>query len=169
MEDNNRNMEQQQKEEPVSFNSKVVTIGLVGGLFWSMIGYLAYFLNFSTISPSLILSPWAIGEWKERALGQWVAIGVIGLVSILVAFLYRAALVKFSNMYVGMAYGILLWIIVFYILNPMFPKLPNPLELDRNTMVTTICLFILYGVFVGYSISFEYIDNQQNKSRGSSS
>ncbi|MFP3489296.1 YqhR family membrane protein, partial [Staphylococcus sp. SIMBA_130] len=44
---------------------------------------------------------------------------------------------------------------------PMFIDLPTITKLDRNTVITTICLYLLYGVFIGYSISFEYHENQQ--------
>jgi hypothetical protein len=59
-------------------------------------------------------------------------------------------------MWVGIVFGAALWGLVFFILNPMFPNLQTVFELPRNTIVTTACLYILYGVFVGYSISFDY-------------
>ncbi|MFP3339564.1 YqhR family membrane protein, partial [Micrococcus sp. SIMBA_131] len=90
-----------------------------------------------------------LGEWKNEQLGQWIGILSIGLVSILVAFLYKITLVKINNMLAGLAYGVVLWIIVFYLLNPMFIDLPTITKLDRNTVITTICLYLLYGVFIG--------------------
>ena len=48
----------------------------------------------------------------------------------------------------------------FFVLNPLFPSL-NPIsELKRNTIISMVCLYLLFGVFVGYSISYEY--NEQN-------
>jgi Conserved membrane protein YqhR len=159
----NEQLEQNKQEQPLSFTSKIVTIGIAGGLFWGLIGYLTYLFKFTKIPPSLILSPWALGEWKNEQLGQWIGILSIGLVSILVAFLYKITLVKINNMLAGLAYGVVLWIIVFYLLNPMFIDLPTITKLDRNTVITTICLYLLYGVFIGYSISFEYHENQQKR------
>ena len=159
---NDKQLEQNKKEQPLSFTSKVVTIGITGGLFWGFIGYLTYLFKFTKIPPSLILSPWALGEWKNQQLGQWIGILAIGLLSILVAFLYKVTLVKINNMLAGLIYGVVLWLIVFYLLNPMFSDLPAITKLDKNTMITTICLYLLYGVFIGYSISFEYHENQQS-------
>ncbi|WLR46297.1 YqhR family membrane protein [Halobacillus litoralis] len=56
----------------------------------------------------------------------------------------------------GVFYGIGLWAIVYFLLTPIFPAIPTFMELNSDTWVTTGCLFILYGVFIGYSISYEY-------------
>lgn len=157
-----KELEQNRKEQPLSFTTKVLNIGIAGGLIWGLIGYVTYLFKFTKIPPSLILSPWALGEWKNEHLGQWIGIIAIAIVSIGVAFVYKATLVKINNMIAGLAYGIVLWLIVFYLLNPMFPDLPSIMKLDKNTIITTLCLYILYGVFIGYSISFEYHENQQN-------
>ena len=151
----NPNLEQNKHDEPMSMPAKVVLIGLFGGLFWSLLSYLAYLFKFTEISPNLILQPWAAGDWKDRVLGQFIGIFIIGLISIGVAFLYYGVLRKFRNMWVGLLFGLVLWAIVFYVLNPIFPGLKTVNQLERNTIITTICFYILYGVFVGYSISFE--------------
>ncbi|WP_235848416.1 YqhR family membrane protein [Litchfieldia alkalitelluris] len=151
----NPNLEQNQKPEDLSMITKVVIIGLFGGLFWSFLNYGTYVFNFTEISPNLVLQPWAIGDWKNRVLGQFIGIAVIGVLSIGVALVYYALLRKFQKIWVGMAFGLLLWALVFFVLNPIFPNLQSVPELGRNTNITTICFYILYGVFIGYSISFE--------------
>ncbi|MFC5713330.1 YqhR family membrane protein [Thalassorhabdus alkalitolerans] len=143
-------------DESLSYMSKVALIGICGGIIWSIIGYIAFFLNFSRVGPALVLMPWALGDWKNGYLGQWIGILVIGLLSILSAYLYKVIFQKWDSLIPGMIYGFVLWLLVFYILNPLFPGLkPLPL-LDFNTIATNICLYILYGVFIGYSISYEY-------------
>lgn len=57
-------------------------------------------------------------------------------------------------------YGIVLWVILFYILQPIFPNIPSLHELDKDTIITTLCLFIVYGTFIGYSISYDYHEYQ---------
>lgn len=158
-------LEQNQHEEPMSFNGKVAVIGFFGGVFWSAIGYLAHFFNFTKISPNLVLSPWTVGEWEKGALGNVIGILLIGLLSILVAFLYSTLFKKINKMWPGFLLGILLWLIVFYIFNPIFPGLQSVSDLDRNTVMTTICLYLLYGVFVGYSISFDANELNQPKEK----
>ncbi|APH04438.1 YqhR family membrane protein [Bacillus weihaiensis] len=153
-------LEQNKKEEPVSAMGKAISIGFIGGLFWSSLAYLAYILNFTEVGPNLILQPFALGDWKEGVLGQVISIVLIGIVSIGVALTYYAILKKFNSMLIGIGFGIALWSLVFLLLQPIFPTLSTVYELSRGTIVTTICFYILYGVFVGYSISFDYNEFQ---------
>ncbi|WP_099351863.1 YqhR family membrane protein [Fredinandcohnia onubensis] len=151
----NPELEQNKKNGDMSLMAKVVVIGLFGGIFWSLLSYLTYIFNFTELSPNLILKPWILGDWKNRVLGQFIGIFMIGIISIGVALLYYALLKKFQSIWVGAAFGIALWLIVFYVFNPIFPDIKTVGQLERNTVITTICFYILYGVFIGYSISFE--------------
>jgi hypothetical protein len=159
-------LDQNKHEQPVSFMSKVLTIGFFGGLFWSHIGYLAYILNLTDIGPGVFLSPWALGEWKNGTTGHFVSIGLISLLSMLVATGYKIAFVKMKGILPSLLFGAVLWGLVFYVLNPIFIDLPSIRELNKDTIVTSSCLFILYGIFIGFSVSFEYEEMKQAKARG---
>ncbi|MCA1030702.1 hypothetical protein LCL95_06540 [Bacillus timonensis] len=157
-------LEQNKKEQPMSFLAKVIVTGLFGGIFWSLLAYFSYIFSFTEISPNLVLQPWAVGDWKDGTLGQFIGISIIGLLSIGVALIYYAFLKKFQSIWAGIFFGVALWAIVFYVLNPIFPDLKSVAELERNTIITTICFYVLYGVFIGYSISFEASEmNQQTE------
>jgi len=148
-------LEQSQREKPLSFLAMVMTIGFVGGLLWSSLAYLAYVFHFTEIRPNVIIEPWTIGAWKEEWLGTVISIILIGIISIGAAILYYISLRKFNNMYVGIGYGVVLFFLVFFVLNPIFPGINPFTELKRMTIMTSVCIYILYGVFVGYSISYE--------------
>jgi hypothetical protein len=148
-------LEQNKREKPISFIATVITIGFVGGVFWSGLAYIAYWLNFTEIHPNVIIEPWTIGAWKEGWLGTVISIILIGVISIAVAILYYVTLRKFGSIWIGIGYGILLFFLVFFVLNPIFPGIKPFFDLSRNTIITSICFYILYGVFVGYSISYE--------------
>ena len=74
------------------------------------------------------------------------------------------ALKQVRGMWAGIVYGAVLWAVVFYLFNPMFPDVQTVAELKRETIVTTLCIYLLYGLFVGYSISFEYNELNSEKS-----
>lgn len=148
-------LEQDQREKPMSLLGLAVITGLFGGIFWSSIAYLAYIFNFTEIRPNVILEPWTIGDWKEGWLGTVISIVLIGLLSIGAALIYYFTLRKFTPLYVGIGYGLALFLLVFLVLNPIFPGIAPFGELSRNTIVTSICFYILFGAFVGYSISYE--------------
>lgn len=155
MAEKHEQLEQNKKEKPMSLLTMTVLTGLIGGILWSAIGYLAYVFNFTEIHPNVILEPWTIGNWKKEWLGTVISIVLIGVLSIAAALIYYAALKKFNYIWIGAVYGVLLFAVVYFILNPIFPGIPSFGELERNTIVTSVCLYLLYGVFVGYSISYE--------------
>ncbi|HEX7065089.1 MAG TPA: YqhR family membrane protein [Bacillales bacterium] len=161
MQDQDRKIKQDNKQKPQSFTSKCVLIGFWGGLICGVISYIAYLLNFTALGPALILKPWVLGDWKHELLGQIVGIFAIALLSILTALVYKMILARWYTMWVGICYGVVLWFVVFYVLNPIFPGLKSIADFDKNTLVTTICLYILYGLFIGYSVSFEYHELNQ--------
>lgn len=151
----NKKLEQNQKEKPMSFMMMTVLTGLIGGIFWSGVGYITHVLNFTEIPANTILEPWTIGEWKDGWLGIMISILLMGAISIVAALIYYVVLRRFYSIWVGVGYGIVLFLLVFFVLNPIFPGIPPFGELERNTIITSACLYILYGVFVGYSISYE--------------
>ncbi|MGJ7921333.1 YqhR family membrane protein [Neobacillus sp. LXY-4] len=158
-------LEQSQREKPLSYMAMVITIGFVGGILWSGLAYLAYVFNFTEIRPNVIIEPWTIGAWKDQWLGTVISIILIGIISIGAAVIYYLALRKFSSMYVGLGYGLVLFLLVFLVLNPIFPGIHPFNELTRMTVITSVCIYILYGVFVGYSISYEENEIQRNDKR----
>ncbi|WP_059103275.1 YqhR family membrane protein [Shouchella shacheensis] len=153
----NRDIKQQKQ---MNFPIKVALIGFFGGLFWSLIGYFSYYFSFTKIGPAFVLMPWALGEWKTGHLGQVLGVLVLAILSIAVAFLYKFCFQKINSMWVGVGVGILLWIIVFYIINPFVPQLKPVQSYDWHTLVTSLCLYVLYGLFIGYSISYEYAEQK---------
>jgi hypothetical protein len=156
------NKQQHRQEEQMSFAAKVALIGLFGGIIWSLVGYFAFYFNFIRVGPALALMPFVVGDWKDTYIGQLVGVAVIAVLSIGLAFLYKILLQKIYKLWVGIGFGLVLWLLVFYVLNPFFPGLKSVQNLDKNTIITSICLYVLYGAFIGYSISYEYAERNQN-------
>ncbi|MDA3131123.1 YqhR family membrane protein [Aliibacillus thermotolerans] len=147
-----------------SYHQRVASIGFFGGFIWSMVGYALFYLNFTSVGPALALDPWALPDWKKTYIGHLVGIIFLSILSIGVAFLYRYTLQKLSSIWPGVIFGVVLWGIVFYFFHPIFPSLKPVTELDADTIITTLSLYILYGVFIGYSISFEYEEMERSQS-----
>ena len=151
----NKELEQNKKEEQLSLVALSAIIGLCGGIFWSLIGYFAYLFSFTKVSPRAVLEPIAVGDWKNTWLGLVIALIILSVFSMGAALLYYAAFKRFKGMWPGAVYGLLLFGVIFFILNPLFPSIKPIQEIDWYTWVTSACLYILYGVFIGYSISYE--------------
>jgi hypothetical protein len=141
---------------PMSIIGVVFWTGLFGGIFWSALGYLAYAFNFAEINPGFILDSWTVGTWKKGWLGVIISLILIGIISVGISFLYYLVLKRFNGFWVGIVYGIVLFLVVFIVLNPLFPSMGPFNELSRDTIITSVCLYIIYGLFIGYSISYEH-------------
>lgn len=152
-------LEQSKQEKSYSLLARSLLTGFMGGLIWSTFGIIMFYFNFSNVSPtSFILRSWLDAEWTHQWLGNIISIVTVGIISVVVAFLYYMLFRKRHSMWVGTMFGIVLWGIVFYVLQPIFPNIPHLLDLGKNTLVSTLCLYILYGTFIGYSISYDYND-----------
>jgi len=143
-------------------NGRTGLIGFVGGAIWSLLGFLFYELNFCDYGPALILAPFPSYNWRESVSKQFLGIFMICILSILVAFVYRFSLGRIKNMWASIGFGLFLWGIVFYVLPSWIPNVKPVMELDKNTITTTLCLYALYGLFVGYSISFDMMSSEKD-------
>ena len=138
---------------------RTLLTGFIGGLIWSTIAVMMYYFNFAEVDPKkFILRPWKNVDWTDGWLGDLVSILVLSTLSIIVALIYYYLFKKIYSIWMGVFYGIALWVIIFFLIQPLFPNTKQVLELNVDTIISTICLFILYGTFVGYSISYDYHD-----------
>ncbi|RKQ37767.1 YqhR family membrane protein [Oceanobacillus halophilus] len=161
MAENNQLEQNKRNEDSMSLLARSLLTGFIGGLFWSTIAVILFYFNFSKVSPkSFILRSWLKTDWTSSWLGDLVSIVLIGVLSMIIALIYYGTLKKVKSMWVGVLYGIILWAIIFYLLQPIFNNVPGLFDLDTNTIVTTLCLYILYGIFIGYSISYDYHETQ---------
>lgn len=162
-----KQLDQNKRESRISILSRSLITGFIGGLIWSLFGVIMYYFNFSEVAPkSFLLRSWLTAEWTSGWLGDLVSIVFAGVLSLIAALIYYGLLKKVNSMWMGLVFGVILWGIIFYLLQPIFSNIPALVELNKNTIVSTICLFILYGTFVGYSISYDYHDAKLNKQKG---
>lgn len=143
----------------------VVIIGLFGGLLWSLVGFGFTFLNFMDVSPRFILTSWFDSKWINKVLGIFISVIIYCCLSVLFALLYYVVMRKIKSIFGGIIFGILLWLLLFGLISPMFSDLPSFAQMNFNTGFSSFCLLLLYGVFIGSSVSYEYQELQLQKKR----
>jgi Conserved membrane protein YqhR len=47
----------------------------------------------------------------------------------------------------------------------MFIDLPTFYKMSVNTVITSVCIFIIYGLFVGFSISYDHQEYIRHKNK----
>ncbi|CAM3955989.1 YqhR family membrane protein [Lederbergia lenta] len=139
-----------------------VITGFIAGILGSAFCYLAHYFHFTSISPAIILAP-INGVWKQEWLGVTITIILYGLISIAVALFYYLLLRKKTSLYWGLAYGIAIYLVLFIGLPALIAGMKPIYKYDFITMLTELCFFIIYGTFIGFSISYEYNEQQQLK------
>lgn len=152
-------MTEKKVDESLFLIPRTILTGFIGGLLTSLLGIMMYYFNFSEIiHTSYVLRSWITMEWTEGWIGNIVSSFIIGALSIFVALLYYVLFKKINSMWVGVAYGIILWCVFFFFIHPLFPIMKQIINYDVNTILSTVCLFVLYGLFIGYSIAYDYYD-----------
>ena len=136
--------------------TNVLWIGFFGGVFASLFGIIAYYFRFMDFSPKFILTSWSNLAWINAWQGALITILLFGIFSIVWAFIYYMLLKKLKSMIAYILFGIVCWGFLLFVFNPMFSDLPALSKMSTNSIITSICIFTIYGVFVGYSISFDY-------------
>lgn len=133
--------------------------GFVGGIFWGALALLLHYFNFTELHPkTFILKSWVQSNWTDKWQGDIVTLLLLGLLSLVISALYYMMFRKINSMWPGVIYGLVLVFIFFVVIYPLFTEQTPLSDLKFATYTTTVCLFVLYGLFVGYSISYDYYD-----------
>jgi hypothetical protein len=135
---------------------KIAFIGFFGGVFWSIFTYIASIFDFMQISPNFILGRVSLGNWINGVWGQLLCIVLFGIVSILFAIIYYFIGRKWMGVWPGIFYGFLIWLLLFVLLGQVVFDLKPIKDYSSDTLVTSICFYVLYGTFITYSVSFNF-------------
>ena|SRR5690625_10623 len=131
--------------------------GFLGGIFWCMITLVLHYFNIIDVSPYDYLKWFKLSEkWLKTFAGVVFTILIYGIISIGIAYLYYLFFKKIEGLLIGIVYGLMLFVFVLIIIPQINSHVPNILLMSYRSITTSICLFILYGLFIGYSISFDY-------------
>lgn len=134
-----------------------IKIGFFAGLIWGTVRWLFYVMKFTIESPGFV-APFFQPAFLRSWWGLLVGIGSFVLISILAAVLYQIVLGRLRGPWPGVGYGLLWWAVIFIGVGPLFGMTKVITKAGWNTLYTELCVFLLWGVFIGYSIAFEFTD-----------
>ena len=151
------------KESVIDLKRRVAITSFFAGLIWSTVWAVAAYFNFTELSPSsFILEIWFDAKWIGRWYGELISIISLSLISILIAYIYYWLFRKLTGLLPGLLYGVVTWLLLILISSSLFVHIPYVNELNINTIVTMLSNFVLYGVFIGYTISYDFLDIPAN-------
>ncbi len=131
-------------------------IGSAAGVIWGLIRWLAVAMNLTKVPQAFLIDPWV----KRSALtyGYWQIAGFTAfiLMSIAAAYVYYGMLRAFRGPVPGLIFGVAWWAAFYAAAGPLVGAIPPLGTIGWNSLLTDLCLFVIWGLFIGYSIAFEF-------------
>jgi len=62
-----------------------------------------------------------------------------------------------------MVYGIVWWLILFVLVGPKLGMMKPLKGLTWDSIITELCFFLLWGLFIGYTVAMEYTDERKRE------
>ncbi|MFC5532557.1 YqhR family membrane protein [Cohnella yongneupensis] len=138
-------------------------IGLFAGIIWGLVRWLATGLNFTQVTQAYLLDPFVSRQLLGS--GWWQFAGWIAFIvmSVLAAVVYWLVLGKLRGPWPGLAFGAVWWGVFYALIGPMIGAVPPLRTIGWDSMVADFCLYVVWGLFIGFSISFELHDEMQRE------
>lgn len=139
-------------------------IGFFAGLIWGAVKLLEFAMRYTEIVPGFLIEPFFQHAYLVTYMG--LALGYASFIgfSIVAALMYGLLLRKLRGPLPGLAYGVAWWAVIYLLVGPMTQMTPSVTLLDLNSLVTDLSLFLLWGLFIGYSIAVEFNDERNRPS-----
>lgn len=142
---------------------RTLLIGIFGGFFGGLFLLLLHYFKITEVRPKILLHVLFQDEnWLEKWYAYVVLLLLLSIISTIIALIYYILLRQRKSWITGAVFGIVIWATIYFIM-PIIINNYNPfLYLSSESHVSMFCLFLLYGVFIGYSISYDYENLKQD-------
>lgn len=159
----------QQTTRPTNPWFFAIQIGFFAGLIWGTLKAGEYFLKFSKVPLAFFLKPALKPSVVNTAYGFWLGLMSFIVFSIIASLLYTALFRQSKGFWLGLIYGVGWWMLLYILIGPALKMIPPLRRLDWNSIITDFCLFLLWGMFIGYSIALEFTDERMRETPTSGS
>lgn len=152
---NNENNNENNNHPPTNPLLFSLKIGFFAGVIWGLVRWLANGLHFTSVTQAFLLDPFVQRKVLEGFYWQLAGWGMFILMSIIAAVIYVVVLGQLMGPWPGALMGAIWWALVYALAGPAVGAVPPLNKIGWNSIVTDFCLFVIWGLFIGYSIAFE--------------
>ncbi|MBE3649454.1 YqhR family membrane protein [Paenibacillus polymyxa] len=138
-------------------------LGFFAGLLWGLLRWLFYTLHFTVVAPGFLAEPFFKHSFMNTMAGHLVGLLFFIALSVVVSLVYTLILRRFNGPIPGIIYGLIWWVILFVLTGPKLGMMNPPYRLTWNSIYTEVCVFILWGLFIGYTVAVEYTDERMRE------
>ena len=139
-------------------------LGFFAGVIWGGIRWILYAMHFTKVIPGFLAEPFLKHAFLIKPAGHLIGYLAFIVMSVIASLVYVLILRKIKGPWPGMIYGVLWWGALYIAGSWMFLQ-QRPFRLPWNTVITEFCLFLLWGLFIGYTIAIEYTDERKREKR----
>ncbi|WP_438448790.1 YqhR family membrane protein [Gorillibacterium sp. sgz5001074] len=141
-----------------------LNIGLFAGLIWGGVKLIEFALSFTEIVPGFLIEPFFQHAYLVTYTGLALGYASFIALSMIAALIYVLLLRKLKGPLPGLVYGAAWWALIYLLVGPMTQMTPSIMQMDRNSFYSDLSLFLLWGLFIGYSIAYEFTDERSRTS-----
>ncbi|GAA3405504.1 YqhR family membrane protein [Paenibacillus hodogayensis] len=138
-------------------------IGLFAGLIWGAVKVAGAYFKFTKVPLSFMAKPFFAPSFLNTTAGFWMGWLSFIVFSIAASLLYAVLFRKVRGHWAGIVYGIAWWALIVLLVGPLTGMMKWIYRYDWNTIITDFCLFLIWGLFIGFSISFEFTDERERE------
>ncbi|MDF2720422.1 MAG: hypothetical protein K0Q59_97 [Paenibacillus sp.] len=137
--------------------------GFFAGLIWGAVKALEAYLHFTEIPAQFMAKPFLAPSFVKSVAGFWMGWLVFIVFSIVASLLYALVLRKVRGPWTGLCYGAAWWVLIYLLVGPSTGMMKWINRYEWNTIITDVCLFLVWGLFIGFSIAFEFTDERNRE------
>ncbi|WP_246067181.1 YqhR family membrane protein [Paenibacillus koleovorans] len=138
-------------------------IGFFAGLIWGGLRIVEYYFRFTKVHPTFLIKPWSTPDFNRTAWGYMTGWAAFIVFSIVAAVLYSLFLRKIKGPWMGMLYGLIWFVLLHLVIGPPLGMMKPLGTIDWNSLIADGCLYLLWGLFIGYTIEFTFNDEQKRE------
>ncbi|WP_335582153.1 YqhR family membrane protein [Paenibacillus yonginensis] len=117
-------------------------------------------MRFTVVIPGFLAEPFFKNSFLKTQPGYYIGWLFFIVFSIIASMLYTLLFRKLRGPWPGMLYGIVWWAVIFCVLAPWFALAPPLQRLGWTSIISEFCLFLLWGLFIGYTAATEYTEDR---------
>ena len=154
---------QKSKEGPTNPLAFALELGFFAGLIWGAIHWVFYMFHLTKVIPGYLGESFFKHTFLKSGSGQIVGWLLFILLSAIASVIYVLLFRKLKGPWPGMVYGLVWWIMIFTLAGPPLHMVKPLKYLGWNSIISEICLFLLWGLFIGYTIAVEFTDERKRE------
>ena len=141
-------------------------IGLAAGVIFGGIRWICWLFRFTKVLPGFLAEPFFLHDFLAGTGGHFVGWGFFTLLSLAAALLYAPAASFLRGPWPAALYGAAWFGVLYLWIGPMFGMMEPVGRLNWDSLWTDFSVFTVWGLFIGYSLSYEFSDNSAFSSSG---